>query len=90
MEVNCPSPIATVVSTLVQGQRRRKAATQSSGTGAIRSAELPRCIMNYSLDRARVVRAGRTVGLAMAGSLVAVQVTAAVSPTFNDTRRNNR
>lgn len=41
--------------------------------------------MNRSFDRARVMRASRTVGLAFAGSLVALQVTAAVSPTFANT-----
>jgi endoglucanase len=38
--------------------------------------------MESSFVRARVMRASRTVGLAAAGSLVALQVTAAVSPTF--------
>ena len=38
--------------------------------------------MNRSTHAARVMRAGKTAGLAVAGSLVALQVTAAVSPTF--------
>lgn len=41
--------------------------------------------MNYTFDRARVLRAGRTAGLVTAGSLAALQVTAAVSPTFANT-----